>query len=84
MTPAGATQPCEDALRVVVSTVHSEPDDNLRGGGIGPGIAAGPIGGAVLGGAYGYYDAPGYYDDDSYGYYDNGPYDNSDAANAFN
>ena len=29
-------------------------------------------------------DADGYYDDDSYGYYDNGPYDNSDAANAFN
>jgi hypothetical protein len=46
-----------------------------RGGGIGPGIAAGLIAGSVLGGAYGYYDAPGYYGD-SYGYYDSPAYDN--------
>jgi hypothetical protein len=55
-----------------------------HGGGIGPGIAAGLIAGSVLGGAYGYYDAPAYYDD-SYGYgaYDN--YDNYDnPGNTFN
>jgi hypothetical protein len=46
-------------------------------------FTAGLIAGSVLGGAYGYYGAPDYYDD-SYGYYDNGPYDNSDGANAFN
>jgi hypothetical protein len=43
---------------------------------IGPGIAAGLIAGSVLGGAYGYYDAPDYYGD-SYGYYDSPAYDNA-------
>jgi hypothetical protein len=47
-----------------------------RGGGIGPGTAAGIIAGSVLGGAYGYYGAPGYYDD-SYGDY-------GDGSNTFN
>jgi hypothetical protein len=47
-----------------------------RGGGIGPGIAAGLIAGSVLGGAYGYHDAPDYYGD-SYGYYDSPAYDNA-------
>jgi hypothetical protein len=43
----------------------------FRRGGFGPGIAAGVIAGAALGGAYGYYGDPGYYGD-SYAY-DPGP-----------
>jgi len=51
-------------------------------GGIGPGVAAGLIAGAVIGStAYGYYGAPDYDDSygDSYGYYNNG-YDSYDRS----
>lgn len=50
-------------------------------GGWGPGLAAGVIGGAIIGGAiasnpypYGYYGGPGYYYGGGPAYYDGGPY----------
>ena len=72
------------AVTLGVSALAPSPAHAWRGGGWGwgPGLAAGLIGAAVIGGiassayaygpGYGYYGGPGYYDR-GYGYYGGGP-----------